>query len=55
MWAAETAKRILRGANPTDIPIAENQMSTVWINTRLAEKINLVPDEALLSKARIVD
>jgi len=55
MWAAETAKRILRGANPTDIPIAENQMSTVWINTRLAEKINFVPDEALLSKARIVD
>jgi len=55
MWAAETAKRILRGANPTDIPIARNRMSTVWINTTLAEKINFVPDEALLSKARVVD
>jgi ABC-type uncharacterized transport system substrate-binding protein len=52
MWAAETAKRILLGTNPTDIPISKNQMSTVWINTSLAEKINFTPDEALLSKAR---
>jgi len=55
IWAAETAKRILRGANPTDIPISKNQMSTVWINNRLAKKVDFVPDEALLSKARIVD
>ncbi|HKJ66725.1 MAG TPA: ABC transporter substrate binding protein, partial [bacterium] len=55
MWAAETAKRILRGTYPEDIPIAKNQMSTVWINTRLAGKIHFVPDEALLSQARIVD
>ncbi len=55
MWAAETAKRILRGANPTNIPISKNQLTTVWINTRLAGKIHFVPDEALLSKARIVD
>ena len=54
-WAAETAKRILRGENPRDIPISKNQMSTVWINTSLAEKIDFVPDQALLSKASIVD
>jgi ABC-type uncharacterized transport system substrate-binding protein len=55
MWAAETAKRILRGTNPKDIPFAKNQMSTVWINISLAGKINFVPDKALLGKARIVD
>jgi ABC-type uncharacterized transport system substrate-binding protein len=55
MWAAETAKRILQGTNPTDIPISKNKMSTVWINTSLAAKIDFVPDEALLNKARIVD
>ena len=53
MWAAETAKRILQGTNPTDIPISKNQMTTVWINTSLADKINFIPDEALLNNARI--
>jgi len=55
MWAAETAKKILNGTNPTNIPLAKNHMTKVWINTSLAEKINFVPDEALLSNARIVD
>jgi len=55
MWAAETAKRILRGENPRDIPISKNQMSNVWINTSLAERIDFVPDQALISKASIVD
>ncbi len=55
MWAAETAKRILQGTNPTDIPISKNKMTTVWINTRLAEKINFNPDEALLNNARIAN
>ena len=55
MWAAETAKRILQGTKPSDIPTAKNQMTTVWLNTRLAEKIDFIPDKAFLSKARIVD
>jgi len=55
MWAAETANKILNGTSPADIPVSKNQMSKVWINSRLAEKINFLPDEALLSKARIVD
>jgi ABC-type uncharacterized transport system substrate-binding protein len=55
IWAAETAKRILQGTNPADIPISENQMTTIWINTRLAGRINFIPDEALIRKARIVD
>jgi len=55
MRAAETAQRILQGTNPTNIPISKNQLTKVWINSNLAGKINFLPDEALLSKARIVD
>ncbi len=53
--AAESAKKILQGTDPTSIPISKNQMTRVWINSNLAEKIGFVPDEALLSKARIVE
>ncbi len=55
MWAAETAKNILQGTSPTDIPVSKNKMTKVWINTGLADKINFIPDEALLSKARVVN
>ena len=54
IWAAETAKKILQGISPADIPIARNQMTTVWLNTILAEKIRFQPDSLLLNKARIV-
>jgi ABC-type uncharacterized transport system substrate-binding protein len=52
--AAKAAKRILHGADPADIPISKNTMSKVWINTRLAEKIEFTPNEDLLGKATIV-
>ena len=55
VWAAETAKKILKGTKPSDIPISMNHMTKVWINTGLAKKINYIPDKALLSNARIVD
>jgi ABC-type uncharacterized transport system substrate-binding protein len=55
MWAAETAKKILNGTNPADIPVSKNKMTNVWINSSLSEKIGFLPEEALLSKARIVD
>jgi ABC-type uncharacterized transport system substrate-binding protein len=55
IWAAETTKKILKGTRPSDIPVSRNQMSNVWINSRLAEKISFSPDEALMSKARTVD
>ena len=55
MWAAETAKRILQGTRPSDIPIAKNKMTTVWINTRLAKKIGFIPDDELLNNARFVN
>ena len=52
--AGEAAKRILRGANPSDIPITKNQLSKIWINTDLAEKIGFNPDKELLEQAKIV-
>lgn len=55
MKAAESAKRILRGTDPSSIPISKNQMTRVWINSSLAGKIGFVPDEALLSRAIIAD
>jgi ABC-type uncharacterized transport system substrate-binding protein len=53
--AAEAAKKILHGADPADIPISRNTISKVWINTRLAEKIEFIPNEDLLGRATIVD
>lgn len=55
IWAAETAKRILSGTNPADIPFSKNTMTKVWINSRLAEKIHFIPDEGLLNNAIIVN
>ncbi len=51
MRAAEQAKSILKGTSPADIPITQNMMSKVWINSRLAEKIGFQPDKAVLEKA----
>jgi ABC-type uncharacterized transport system substrate-binding protein len=53
--AAEKAKSILNGASPSDIPITKNQLSNVWINTRLAGKIGFNPEEELLRRAIKVD
>ncbi len=55
IWAAETAKEILKGTRPADIPVSRNQMTKVWINPRLAEKIRFLPDEGLLSRAIRID
>ncbi len=52
MVAAEKAKSILQGANPSDIPITRNKMTEVWINPVLADKIEFQADQALLDQAR---
>jgi ABC-type uncharacterized transport system substrate-binding protein len=50
MLAAEAAKKILEGASPNDIPITQNQMSTVWINTRLGACATGTPIKHISSK-----
>ena len=51
IWAAETAKKILKGENPSNIPLTKNQQSILWLNTKMADRINFTPDEEFLNKA----
>ena len=55
IWAAKTAKAILKGKNPSEIPVTRNHESKIWLNSRLGEKINFQPDQELLSKAIILN
>ena len=53
-WAAETAKKILQGTPPSEIPVSRNQMVSIWFNPDLAEKVGFQPDATLMGKARII-
>ena len=53
-WAAETAKKILQGTEPSAIPIARNSQVNVWFNPKLAEQIGFRPSPVLLDWAKIV-
>ena len=53
LWAAGSAKKILQGTNPADIPVITNRQSTLYYNPVLAEKIGFKPDSELINKARI--
>jgi ABC-type uncharacterized transport system substrate-binding protein len=55
IWAAETAKKILQGTEPSAIPVSRNQQVNVWFNPALAEKIGFLPDSNLLKRARIIN
>jgi len=55
IWASKTAKKILKGESPFDIPVTKNQESATWMNARLAEKIDFQPDKEFLDKAKIVN
>jgi ABC-type uncharacterized transport system substrate-binding protein len=54
-WAAETAKKILRGTPPSEIPLSKNQMVSIWFNPSLAEKVGFQPDPSLMDEARIIN
>jgi ABC-type uncharacterized transport system substrate-binding protein len=45
IWVAATAKKILKGVSPFDIPVTRNKESAIWLNTRLADKIHFQPDK----------
>jgi len=53
-WAAKTAKKILLGTPPSEIPVSRNQMVSIWFNPDLAEKVGFQPDPSLLEKARTI-
>lgn len=52
--AAEMTKKILNGTDPADIPISRNNMSKVWLNVDLAQRIEFEPDEKLLKNATLI-
>jgi len=54
-WAAETARKILLGTPPSEIPVSRNQMVSIWFNPDLAEKIGFQPDSSLMGKTRIIN
>ncbi len=54
-WAAESAKKILNGVSPSDIPRTMNRQRKIWLNARLAGIINFQPDQELKNKALIVN
>ncbi len=53
-WAAATAKKILLGTPPSEIPISKNQMVSIWFNPTLAEKVGFRPDPSLMDRARVI-
>jgi ABC-type uncharacterized transport system substrate-binding protein len=51
-WAAKTAKAILNGTKPSEIPVTSNKQSAVWLNSVLARKIGFQPQDELFKRAR---
>jgi ABC-type uncharacterized transport system substrate-binding protein len=54
IWAAQTALKILDGANPAQIPIVSNEQGHLILNLRLADKLGLAFKPSLLKLAEIV-
>jgi ABC-type uncharacterized transport system substrate-binding protein len=54
IWASKTAKKILKGESPSNIPVTRNQESRIWLNARLAERIDFQPNKEFLDKAIII-
>lgn len=53
IWAAATAKRILSGVSPSDIPVTRNKKSNKWLNPGLAGKIDFKPDSVFMKNVKI--
>jgi ABC-type uncharacterized transport system substrate-binding protein len=53
-WAALAALEILRGTNPTDIPIVSNRKWDIWVNQSILKKSGIRIPESLLRKAKKV-
>lgn len=53
-WAADTALKILNGAEPKDIPFAQSKEGKLTVNLRAAEKLGVVFKPELLEIAEII-
>ncbi len=53
IWAASTALRILRGTPPSSIPIVKNKRARLVINMKMAKRLGIVFEPAVLETAEI--
>ncbi|EIJ43058.1 ABC-type uncharacterized transport system, periplasmic component [Beggiatoa alba B18LD] len=54
-WSAQAALKIMDGVQPNDIPIAKNKDGRLFINLRIANKLGVVFNKALLQTAEIIN
>jgi len=54
IYAAETAKRILKGLSPSQIPMERNKQTETWFNPKLAQIIGFAPDSFWISNSRLI-
>ncbi len=54
-WAAGAALRILDGARPSDIPMTKNEKGSLFVNLKLAEKLNIVFSPNILKNAQVAE
>jgi ABC-type uncharacterized transport system substrate-binding protein len=54
-WAAKTAINILQGAKPSSIPVVENKISLLYLNQRIAKKLNITFGKTLIKKADFIN
>ncbi|MGK7397509.1 MAG: ABC transporter substrate-binding protein [Candidatus Cyclobacteriaceae bacterium M3_2C_046] len=55
IWAANTVKEIISGADPGNIPVSRNIQSNAYLNLKLARLIGFDPDSGLVKEVRIVN
>ena len=54
-WAAWKALEILNGRSPVDIPIVKNKKAKVYLNMRIAKKLNIIFPMNLIEHAMFVE
>ena len=54
-WAARKALEILDGKSPVDIPIVKNKKAKVYLNMRIAKKLNIIFSMDLIEQATFVE
>jgi len=53
-WAGEAALKILKGTTPSAIPVASSQKGKLFVNLRIANRLGVAVNPALLKQAEII-